>query len=46
MKPATGFLYQPATPGEKARIGVFVMQFGSDDRSARGVPNYPPVDCR
>jgi pimeloyl-ACP methyl ester carboxylesterase len=27
---ATGFLYQPAAPGEKARIGVFVMHFGSD----------------
>jgi hypothetical protein len=27
---ATGFLYQPAGPGEKARIGVFVMHFGSD----------------
>ena len=27
---ATGFLYQPAAPGEKAGIGVFVMHFGSD----------------
>jgi pimeloyl-ACP methyl ester carboxylesterase len=27
---ATGYLYQPAGPGEKARIGVFVMHFGSD----------------
>jgi pimeloyl-ACP methyl ester carboxylesterase len=27
---ATGFLYQPAAPGEKAHVGVFVMHFGMD----------------